>query len=118
MGKLEHLPFEFETAETMLHLLGPGVSGAEVANQTEYASEKLAYGHAVLDLQHAGQYHGRGRAWEWVLWRVLARAGSGLVGKVATGLGLGREGRERSRLAEHGHDGKAAIFAMFSCYFA
>ena len=25
MGKLEHLPFEFETAETMLHLLGPGV---------------------------------------------------------------------------------------------
>ena len=84
----------------------------------KYASEKLAYGHAVLDLQHAGQDHGRGRAWEWVLWRVLARAGSGLVGKVATGLGLGREGRERSRLAEHGHDGKAAIFAMFCCYFA
>ena len=27
MGKLEHLPFEFETAETMLHLLGPGVEG-------------------------------------------------------------------------------------------
>ena len=27
MGKLEHLPFEFETAETMLHLLGPGVVG-------------------------------------------------------------------------------------------
>jgi hypothetical protein len=26
---------------------------------------------------------------------------------------LGREGRERPRLAEHGHDGKAAIFAMF-----
>ena len=28
MGKLEHLPFEFETAETMLHLLGPGVVSA------------------------------------------------------------------------------------------
>jgi hypothetical protein len=25
-------------------------SGAEVADQTEYASEKLAHGHAVLDL--------------------------------------------------------------------
>jgi hypothetical protein len=43
-------------------------SGAEVADQTKYmyASEKLAYGHAVLDLQHAGQDHGCGRALESV----------------------------------------------------
>jgi hypothetical protein len=39
-------------------------SGAAVADQTEYASEKLAYGQAVLDLQRAGQDDGRGRAWE------------------------------------------------------
>jgi hypothetical protein len=37
---------------------------AAVADQTEYASEKLAYGQAVLDLQRAGQDDGRGRAWE------------------------------------------------------
>ena len=88
-------------------------SGADVADQTDYAIEKLAYGQAVLDLQRAGQDHSRGRAWESVSRRVLARAGSSLVGRVAAGLSLGREGRERSRLAEHGHDGKAAIFAMF-----
>ena len=41
-------------------------SGAEVADQIEYASEKLAYGHADLDLQHAGQDHDLGRAWESV----------------------------------------------------
>ena len=41
-------------------------SGAAVADQTEYASEKLAYGHAVVDLHHAGQDHGRGRGWESV----------------------------------------------------
>ena len=93
-------------------------SGAAVADQTEYASEKLAYGQAVLDLQRASHDHGRGRAWESVSWRVLARAGSGWVGRVADGLSLAREGRERSRLAEHGHDGKAAIFAMFWCHFA
>ena len=29
-------------------------SGVEVADQTEYASEKLACGQAVLDLQRAG----------------------------------------------------------------
>ena len=75
-------------------------SSAAVAEQTEYASEKLAHGQAVLDLQRAGHDHGRGRAWESVSRRVLARAGSGWVGRVAAGLGLGRQGRERSRLAE------------------
>ena len=39
-------------------------SSAAVAEQTEYASEKLAHGQAVLDLQRAGQDDGRGRAWE------------------------------------------------------
>ena len=75
-------------------------SSAAVAEQTEYASEKLAHGQAVLDLQRAGHDHGRGRAWESVSRRVLARAGSGWVGRVAAGLSLGRQGRERSRLAE------------------
>ena len=37
MGKLEHLPFEFETAETMLHLLGPGVIWCQmtIPNKTQ-----------------------------------------------------------------------------------
>ena len=39
-------------------------SSAAVAEQTEYASENLAHGQAVLDLQRAGHDHGRGRAWE------------------------------------------------------
>ena len=37
-------------------------SGAAVADQTEYASEKLASCQADLDLQRAGHDHGRGRA--------------------------------------------------------
>ena len=62
---------------------------------------------SIFRLQRADQDHSLGRAWESVSRRVLARAGSSLVGRVAAGLSLGREGRERSRLAEHGHDGKA-----------
>ena len=88
-------------------------SSAAVAKQTEYASEKLAHGQAVLDLQRAGHDHGRGRAWESVSRRVLARPGSGLVGRVAAGLSLAREGRERSRLAEHGHDGRQPFLLCF-----
>ena len=45
MGKLEHLPFEFETAETMLHLLGPGVDtksdGSPLIRHPEYTHSAL-----------------------------------------------------------------------------
>ena len=88
-------------------------SSAAVAKQTEYDSEKLAHGQAVLDLQRAGHDHGRGRAWESVSRRVLARLGSGLVGRVAAGLSLALEGRKRSRLAEHGHDGRQPFLLCF-----
>ena len=91
-------------------------SSAAVAKQTEYASEKLAYGQAVLDLQRAGHDHGRDRAWESVSWQVLARAGSGWVGTVADALSLAREGRERSRLAEHGHDGRQPFLLCFDAF--
>jgi hypothetical protein len=37
---------------------------AAVAEQTEYAREKLAHGQAVLDLQRAGHDHGRGHIYK------------------------------------------------------
>jgi hypothetical protein len=62
MGKLEHLPFEFETAETMLHLLGPGVPGASFKTVTRQRHMRGVLArdvkHAILDRPSRGYWSG------------------------------------------------------------
>ena len=67
-------------------------SGAAVADQTEYASEKLAYGHAVVDIQHAGQ---DSRPWSGMGVGLVAGPGEG-------GVGLGRKGSDWARFGPRG----------------
>ena len=76
-------------------------SGAEVADQTEYArlpaSEKLAYGHAVLDLQASAD------STRWPRSRPWSGMGVGLVaGPGEGGVGLGRKGSDWARFGPRG----------------
>ena len=50
--------------DELIHVTWQQRRSRAVAEKSEHDGEKLVDGQALLDLQRAGQDHGRGRAWE------------------------------------------------------